>query len=291
MNKINPLLLFPIFIITAILARIFHLSDGYNYITGLPAEHNMFWYILIVICVLGVAYAVFCASKFPAYEEIHFRGAFKTKSDAYKMLSVTVAFVMIGVGFFELVMSLIQSTSMPVIMGQSTLLRVLPMLPKLILSLLSILSGGAIIIILLVQLQYKPSDSVAFLSTMPMFWACFGLVLTYNENGANPIVSEFAFDIFAYIATMCALYCFVGFYFGKYDMQKFVFTSLLSVLFSSIALITILYAALSPTFTFIDVNAISIIRLTSVTAMSILMYANTFNLQINVTQEKGEIEQ
>ena len=134
---------------------------------------------------------------------------------------------------------------------------------------------------------FRSTEGIAYFSIIPMFWACFDLIMTFKANGANPLISEFIFELFASIAVMYALYCFIGFLFGKSNTQRFVFATLLSIFLVAITLSTSLYTLLVPSFDYFIIDTQALLRILSISCASIFMLANLFNLSINLASKRG----
>lgn len=76
---------------------------------------------------------------------------------------------------------------------------------------LSILTGGCFIGIAAALRRKTITESTAALTIVPMFWACFDLIITFKDNGASPFVGLYGFELLAAILLTYAFYSLAGF--------------------------------------------------------------------------------
>lgn len=51
--------------------------------------------------------------------------------------------------------------------------------------------------------------------SLPMFWTCLSLIMTYHENSSNPVMQDYAYDLLLVIALMAAFYFMAGTFFAQ----------------------------------------------------------------------------
>ena len=86
---------------------------------------------------------------------------------------------------------------------------------KLVFALLTVYCSVSLIV--LGKYSLAPRDSIAYctMSAVPVFWACFLLIITFRERISNPIIYEYVFLMFAYICILLFAYSLAGEILGK----------------------------------------------------------------------------
>ena len=51
--------------------------------------------------------------------------------------------------------------------------------------------------------------------TVPMFWACLNLIMTYHENSANPVMQDYVYELLLSAVIMAAFYAIAGMFFAE----------------------------------------------------------------------------
>ncbi len=209
-----------------------NLRSGYEVGTGLPIAGNAPQTALVVLSV-AVAVLFFLASHgFVGRRGASFEDAFACASTGYKTVAVLCGLAMgaAGAGGLYLLATGADTAAQSLLEPQTpTLSAMLPLIP---LWLLALLSMAAFIVLASVQAQGTMTEKRAAFTLVPMFWACFDLIITFKDNGASPFVSLYAFELFAAIALVFAFYSIAGFLYARSNPARFVFTASLGVFFS-----------------------------------------------------------
>ncbi|WP_143436136.1 hypothetical protein [Intestinibacillus massiliensis] len=206
-----------------------NLHTGYEEGTCLPIPGNLPQILLIALSVVVAIGMLAWSRAFAPQRGVSFERTFGCRTTGYKMLAAVTGLAM-GVagaaGLFTLVTGGIQS-------GFSSegkqLLDFIPLVP---LWLLAILTMVSFIMTASAQSRGSINEGGAFFTIIPMFWACFDLIITFKDNGASPFVSLYAFELFAAIALVFAFYAIAGFLYSTSNPARFVFTAAVGVFFS-----------------------------------------------------------
>lgn len=215
----------PLFVALAALCgavlRGLNLIHGYEPGTHLPVRGDVSETALIVLSVLAAAVLLIWARTFRADRGTPFEDAFSGAGTLFKMTSVVCGLVMAAAGAFGLYLAAAGDPSAPMAAK----------LPQFPLWLLAILTGGCFVGIAAALGRRKITESVASLTIVPMFWACFDLIITFKDNGASPFVGLYGFELLAAILLTYAFYALAGFLYGTGSPARFVFSAGLAVFF------------------------------------------------------------
>ncbi|NLG53197.1 MAG: hypothetical protein GX541_04400 [Clostridiales bacterium] len=85
----------------------------------------------------------------------------------------------------------------------------------LIFGFLTIYGAASILIIGLMQLENRDNALYAVFASVPVFWACYSLILLFRERISDPIILDYIYVLFAYISILLFTYTLTGFVFGK----------------------------------------------------------------------------
>lgn len=58
---------------------------------------------------------------------------------------------------------------------------------------------------------------------IPMFWGCLDLIMVYHDNSANPVLSDYTYQLVLIVAVMLAFYSMSGFLFPRDAHRGFLF--------------------------------------------------------------------
>lgn len=208
----------PIFVAVFALAgavlRGLNLMHGYEPGTGLPIAGNLPETALIAVCALAGVGLVLFAFGCRGLRGILFEDAFGAGGTLFKMVSVIAGLIMLAAGGFGLYLAVTQT--------QGQLSARLPLYP---LWLLAMLTGGCLIGIAAALGRRTINESTASLTIIPMFWACFDLIITFKDNGASPFVGLYAFELLSAIALTYAFYALAGFLYSTASPSRFIFSA------------------------------------------------------------------
>lgn len=106
-----------------------------------------------------------------------------------------------------------------------------------------ILPGSALIHMLLalfaavsivIALKY-PGTSYNFFALVPVFWACFRLILVYRDRAANPGLMSYFYELMGVVAAVIFYFRVSGFRFGEYRLRWTIFMGFCSIYLSMTA--------------------------------------------------------
>ena len=192
-----------------------NLMYGYEEGTRLPVPGDPAETGLIALSALAAVLLLAAALRCRRYRGIAFEEAFCSGGALFKMLSVLTGLVMIAAGGAGL-----YTTAAVFSSGDAR--STLPMIP---LWLLAMLTGGSFIGTASAISRRKITESAAALTIVPMFWACFDLIITFKDNGASPFVGLYGFELLAAIALTYAFYSLAGFLYSTASPSRFVFSA------------------------------------------------------------------
>ena len=221
----------PAFVGLAALAgaalRGLNLLHGYEAGTRLPVHGDPAETGLMILTAAAVLFLLLAALKFRENRGLAFETAFSGGDTMFKMLSVIAGLVMIAAGAFGLYLTVsggMTPAADPeaIMMVQPSPLANLPMIP---LWILAMLTGGCFIGIATALSRKTITESTAALTIVPMFWACFDLIITFKDNGASPFVGLYGFELLAAIFLTYAFYSLAGFLYSTASPSRFVFSA------------------------------------------------------------------
>lgn len=207
--------LVAVFAVLGAALRGLNLMYGYEAGTKLPVRGDMAETALIAVCVLAAAALAVLALSFRAQRGIQFEDAFGTDNTFFKMISVIAGLIMLAAGAFGLYLAVSENTGAP-------LFAKLSLFP---LWLLAMLTGACLIGIATALSRRQMSQSTASLTIIPMFWACFDLIITFKDNGSSPFIGLYAFELLAAIALTYAFYALAGFLYSTASPSRFIFSA------------------------------------------------------------------
>lgn len=86
---------------------------------------------------------------------------------------------------------------------------------SLIYGFLTVYCAASILIIGLMRLENRDNALYAVFAVVPVFWACFSLILLFRERISDPIILDYIYLLFAYISILLFAYAVSAFVFGK----------------------------------------------------------------------------
>ena len=114
-------------------------------------------------------------------------------------------------------------------------------LVTLVLGLFSVYSAVAFLVMGKYRLSERDSVSYCVCSAVPVFWACFMIIISFREKIANPIIYEYATLIFAYLAILLFSYSNAGCLLGKKRSGTAVFACFAGLFFIIVELVSPLF--------------------------------------------------
>lgn len=137
------------------------------------------------------------------------------KSASAKVMVIASAFMLFGAAMFDLSFN-----------GEG-----LP-LSRIILVIFAIFSAASI----LVRIA-KPGKGYSLFSLVPIFWCCYWLIIIYRERSVDPVVTDYAYELFAVVASALFFYGAAGYDFGIRKIRLNVFYASTAVYLSTVTLI------------------------------------------------------
>lgn len=123
---------------------------------------------------------------------------------------------------------------------------------ELIFSLLSVYCAVAIIVMGKYRMEERDSVPYSVFAAVPVFWACFLLILTFREKIADPIIADYAMLIFSYICILLFLYALAAHLLGRSRFAVMIFSCFVGMYFIIVELLSPVVAAfMMPSYDFV----------------------------------------
>lgn len=281
-------LFLPLFVLAAgVLGawlRAWNMGTGYELGTGLPIGGNVYFTALLALSGVFAVFVFFFAARYRQFKGHTFERAFRCIFPAYKVLSAVSGGIMILAGVYG-AYSTVNN------MRSDYIQTITPVFPAVILCGLTILTGVSIIVLTSAQSKFEISEGSAMCSLVPLFWACFDLFMTYRENGANPVLAAYAFELLAAIAIMYAFYAMASFLYSKGNPPRFLISASLAVY---LIIVSVGGGLLSFLFFGENVvpNAYTLMRYLSFGACAVFLQSNLFIItrNMNYLDEIGNVD-
>ena len=200
------------------------LLNGYEPQTHLPISSDNFQLMLIILSVVSVViFLALCAKiKFSTVPE--FEKAFINNSAGHKTLCVLSALIisLCGAGGFYFALT----------NSDKSFYSHITEFP---LWILAVFTGVSIIG--LINTKKDITESNAYLTLIPMFWAAFDLIVIFKNNSSSPFVGYYSFELIPSIFLTLAFYSLASFLYSSPKPRLMLFTSSLAVLFSLVCVI------------------------------------------------------
>lgn len=220
-----------LFSIAGIIGRGMNLVLGYEAETALPIAHDRGEIGLIVTCCLTLLAAVTLSRRNKRLQGKPFEDVFGTENVLFKTISVVAGLLMIAAGGYGLVLAVTgqggkvshaaaQIASSPSVFNQVALYP---------LWILAILTGGCMIGLATALSRRNITESTASMTIIPMFWACFDLIITFKDNGASPFLGLYAFELLAAVFLTYAFYALAGMLYANLSPSRFAGAGCLAV--------------------------------------------------------------
>ena len=111
----------------------------------------------------------------------------------------------------------------------------------LVLGLFSVYAAIAFLVMGKYKLSERDSVSYWVCSAVPVFWACFVIIVSFREKIANPIIYEYVTLIFSYLAILIFSYANAGCLLGKKRSGTAVFACFAGLFFIIVELVSPLF--------------------------------------------------
>jgi hypothetical protein len=114
-------------------------------------------------------------------------------------------------------------------------------LSSLIFAVLTVFAGFCVLLIMRAGARGVLSRNYGFYMLMPVFWACFWLILDFSRHAINPVPLSYLYDMLTTVFALLSLYATAGFFFNLPRMRQ---TLIYAVLGAYFALTTVLGVSL-----------------------------------------------
>lgn len=210
------------------------LLNGYEPQTHLPIAGDNFQLMLIILSVVSVIIFVILCARFKFDAEPQFEKAFISDSSGYKTLCVLSALITILCGAGGFYFALTNSDK-----------SFYSHITEFPLWILAVLTGVAIIG--LTGAKENITESRAYFTLIPMFWAAFDLIVIFKNNSSSPFVGYYSFELIPSVFLTLAFYSFASFLYSKPKPRFMLFASSLAIVFSLVCVIgTVMAHILNP---------------------------------------------
>lgn len=210
------------------------LLNGYEPQTHLPIAGDNFQLMLIILSVVSVVIFVILCEKFKFDAEPQFEKAFISDSAGYKTLCVLSALITILCGAGGFYFALTNSDK-----------SFYSHITEFPLWILAVLTGVAIIG--LIRAKENITESSAYFTLIPMFWAAFDLIVIFKNNSSSPFVGYYSFELIPSVFLTLAFYAFASFLYSKPKPKFMLFAISLAIVFSLVCVIgTVMAHILNP---------------------------------------------
>ncbi|MBQ4544220.1 MAG: hypothetical protein II996_01450 [Oscillospiraceae bacterium] len=199
------------------LLRSWQIRYAYDAETGILQSGNLITYGLVAVCVIAALMAVIAAFLLKRGLPLP---ADKTGSISSAALSVAAVVVLAYAGM--IFWSLREGFS-----GV-----------QLVLALFSVYCSVALLVMGKYRMQERDSTAYCVFSAVPVFWACFMLILTFREKIADPIIANYVPLILSYISILFFCYSIAAHVLGKNKKHVAVFSCFIGVFFMLLELIS-----------------------------------------------------
>lgn len=207
-----------------------NLYTGYEPVSGLPIAGNVYGTALVIVSVVVALFFLLASRQYRTQRGASFEDAFTCEHGLYRLVTVLAGFLLGGAGVWGIFR--IATGQIATVDALGKALPVTAFLPMVPLWALAIFAMLAFFVLCKMQAGGTISEGRAAFSIVPMFWACFELIITFKDNGASPFVSLYAFELFAAIFLVFAFYSYAGFFYAKSNPARFTWTASLGVFFS-----------------------------------------------------------
>lgn len=104
-------------------------------------------------------------------------------------------------------------------------------------ALLTLFTALSVLLIMRAAKRGALGRAYGFYMTVPVFWACYWLVLEFSQNAANPVILSYAYEMLGIIFIVLSLYSMAGFFFNLPRLSKAIFYSMMGALFSMVTVL------------------------------------------------------
>ena len=196
--------------------RGWELAYAFNPETGLY-DAGAAAFVLPLISVLAALLSILAAAAHRSSAE-SFLSAFPIRSRASLAIIAIAGLVMVASGVLK-IFGFVQSASFT----------------ALLFGILTVACGISLLVLSKARFRGEADELVSFVSTIPIYWACFMLILTFMEHPVEPVIQTFAYDLLASCAILLAIYYASAMLYGKHAVGLCLMSTLAALYFSLVA--------------------------------------------------------
>lgn len=205
------------------------LAFAFDPTTGLPKQTLIGTTILMIGGALLLLYALAIGFKVKAKPIPHH------KSTIFTVVALVSFAVLLGLAGYQFY----QNTQVKTMIGY-------------VLAVLTLFCSISIAITGIQCLRSNDNAIYSLFTILPVFWACFSLILVFRDRIADPIIADYIFLLFGFICILLFLYTQAGYIYRKNRLMLSVVTAMLGTYFCSIEVLApIIAAKLSETYLFV----------------------------------------
>lgn len=109
---------------------------------------------------------------------------------------------------------------------------------NLILGFFSLYCSVALFILGKYRMAERDTSAYCIISSVPVFWACFMLILTFREKISDPVIWDYVFHIFSYLSILFSAYSIAAHALGKSKKGVAVFSCFCGIFFFLIEIVS-----------------------------------------------------
>lgn len=211
-NKLFPILFaFPVTTgVCGAILRASQFRNAFDSETGILKSGEPVTFGLVAVCIIATLMAVIAAFLLKRGIEIK-SDKFESLLTAAMSVSAVVILAHAGMIFFAL--------------------RDEFDVTRLILALFSVYCAVSLLVMGKYRMAERDSTAYCVFSAVPVFWACFMLILTFREKISDPIIANYVPLIFSYICILFFTYAMAAHILGKNKKHIAVFACFLGLFF------------------------------------------------------------
>ena len=220
-NKIFPLVLFfpAVAGICGAFLRGSQIKEAHDTANGFISGGTLSSNGLFILSILVFAIAIGAALLFTKWFKLSGKDVSQTKIAVPFYISAALILAYAGL------------VLLPVVNGDFSAIN-------LILGLFSVYCAASLFVLGRHNMAERESTAYCVMSAVPVFWACFMLVLTFREKISDPIIWDYVFHIFAYLSVLFSAYSITAHALGKNKKAIAVFTCFCGIFFFLIELVS-----------------------------------------------------
>lgn len=218
------------------LLRRWELASAFEPETGLPILNApAFWALVGFSALVAAVLLVFCRGKHKSFEG-GYDAAFAAKGNTVYITAMLLSsFFMLAAGILSFLalpgdyQTVLAATSMSTSPGNMS--AILSMIPKVLLALLAVASFFCVLTLGRNSYRGEGKGKYSASLLMPGYMCALWLISAYQTRAGDPIRQDYAYELFAIIASLLAIYFISGFSFEKAKVFRTSFFALLAVYF------------------------------------------------------------